>query len=171
VAVVGLTAQDVASHVSIVQTLHDDDNRRLLVVEAVRHRFADEPDRLIAFQVALGLDDVVRIVEQDAVAALTGGDATTRGRKLEPGHVVFKPALAGLGEGEPVTPQLPVGWAMDEPYHLVVVAGGNLVAVAERDVAHVGQVARAPFPGWPKHINQQGLLPPVIAGIVRYALN
>jgi hypothetical protein len=59
--------------------LHNDHDRRALVVEAVRHRFADEPDRLLALQIALGLDDVVGVVQQDAVAALAGGNASDRG--------------------------------------------------------------------------------------------
>jgi hypothetical protein len=48
---------------------------RRLVVQAFRHRFADKPDRLLALGVAFGLDDIVGVVEQDAVAALAGGDA------------------------------------------------------------------------------------------------
>jgi hypothetical protein len=36
------------------------------------HRFADKPDRLLALGVAFGLDDIVGVVEQDAVAALAG---------------------------------------------------------------------------------------------------
>jgi hypothetical protein len=59
-------------------SLHDGHDRRALVIEAVRHRFADEPNRLLALGVALGLDDVVGIVEQDAVAALAGGDTPDR---------------------------------------------------------------------------------------------
>jgi CRP-like cAMP-binding protein len=56
-------------NVGVVQPLHDDHDRRALVVEAVRHRFADEPNCLLALQVALGLDHIVGIVEEDAVAA------------------------------------------------------------------------------------------------------
>jgi hypothetical protein len=54
VAVVGLTAQDVTGDVGIVQPLHDDHDRRALVIEAVRHRLANEPDRLLTLQIALG---------------------------------------------------------------------------------------------------------------------
>jgi hypothetical protein len=36
VAVVGLTGQDVAGDVTLVEPLHDDDDRRALIVEAVR---------------------------------------------------------------------------------------------------------------------------------------
>jgi hypothetical protein len=35
--------------------LHDDHDRGLFIVEASRHGFADEPDRLLALSVALGL--------------------------------------------------------------------------------------------------------------------
>ena len=39
--------------------------------------------------------------------------------QLEAGHIVLEAALAGLGEGEAVPPQLPVGGALDETDHLV----------------------------------------------------
>src|SRR5262249_51721587 len=76
VAVVGLARQDIARDVVLVDPLHDDHDRRLLVVEAVRHGLAKEPDHLLALDVALGLDDVVGVVEDDAVAALAGANTT-----------------------------------------------------------------------------------------------
>jgi hypothetical protein len=72
-----------------MEPLHDDDDRRSVVVEAVRHGLADEPDCLLALQVALSLHDRVGVVEQDAVAALAGRDATDRGGKLETGLIVL----------------------------------------------------------------------------------
>jgi hypothetical protein len=120
-------------------------------------RFADEPDRLLPLGIALRLDDVVGVVEQDAVAALAGRHPAHRGRKLEPSLIVFQPALAGLGHRKPVAPQLLVGRAHDQPRHLVVVAGGDAVAVAECDIAHVGHVAGAPLPSRPEHIDEQAL--------------
>jgi Helix-turn-helix domain of resolvase len=53
VAVVGFAGEDVAGDVPFVEPLHDDHDRRALLVETVGHRFADEPDRLLALQVTL----------------------------------------------------------------------------------------------------------------------
>jgi len=78
------------------QPLHDDHDRGSVVVDAVRHRLAEEPHRLLALQGALGLNHVVGVVEDDAVAALAGSDASDRGGELEAGHVVVDAPLAGL---------------------------------------------------------------------------
>jgi hypothetical protein len=65
-----LIRQDVSRHVTLVEPLHDDDDRRPIIVDAVRHRFVEEPYRLLSLQLAFGLDHIVRIVEDDAIAAL-----------------------------------------------------------------------------------------------------
>jgi hypothetical protein len=72
VAVIGLAGEHVTGHIALMEPLHDDHDRRPLIVQAVRHRLTEEPNRLLALQVALSLDDVVRIVEDDPVAALAG---------------------------------------------------------------------------------------------------
>jgi hypothetical protein len=53
----------------------NDRDRRTFIIQAVRHRLTDEPHGLLALGIALGLDHVVGIVKQDAVAALAGGHA------------------------------------------------------------------------------------------------
>jgi hypothetical protein len=55
VAVVGFAGEDVAGHATLVQSLHDDHDRQLVIVEAVGHRLANEPQRLLPLGVALGL--------------------------------------------------------------------------------------------------------------------
>jgi hypothetical protein len=48
-----------------VEPLYDHYDRGLPVVETVRLRLANEPRRLLALGVTLGLDDVIGFVEQD----------------------------------------------------------------------------------------------------------
>jgi hypothetical protein len=99
----------------------------------------------------------VGIVEDDTVAALSGAAATSGGGQLEPRLVVFDLCFAELNHGEAVAPQGLIGWATDQANHLVVVAGGNAVGVAERHVAHVGHIHRTPLPGGPEHVREQAL--------------
>ena len=73
-----LNAPCFSRDVTLVEPLHDDDDRRPLIVETVGHRFAEDSHNLLALQVALRLDDVVGIVEDDPVAALAGGRRKTQ---------------------------------------------------------------------------------------------
>jgi hypothetical protein len=105
VAVVGFAGQDVAGHVSVLDALHADHDGAVIVVEAVRHRFAEEPDGLLHDVVALDLHHVVGVVETDPVAALAGAHPGHRGGEDKPGLVVLWPVLAYFDHGEAVTPQ------------------------------------------------------------------
>jgi hypothetical protein len=100
VAVIALARQDIAGYVSLVDPLHDDHDRRALIIEAVGHRFSKEPYRLFALDLALGGDHVVWIIEDDAITTLAGTHTAGRGGELEPGHVVFNLTLIHLAHGE-----------------------------------------------------------------------
>jgi hypothetical protein len=92
VAVIGLTAKDVTGHISIVQALHDDHDRRLLVIEAVGHRFAGD-------LVRVGKRDVTH-VGQVAWAPLPGGPEHVHQEALHEawGHVDQQPVAGDVAE-------------------------------------------------------------------------
>jgi hypothetical protein len=69
----------------------------------------------------------VRVVEQDAVTAHSGGKTADRGRYLVAGLIVLDAPLAQLEHLEAVTPQPLIRRARDQPYHLIVVAGGDSI--------------------------------------------
>ena len=64
-----------------VQPLHhDDDGSGALVVEAGREGLEEEVHGPLSLGFALGLDGIVRVIDDDAIAAFSGGRAADRRR-------------------------------------------------------------------------------------------
>ena len=104
---------NVPGQVLFVEALHDDNERAGFgVVQTALQRVLEKADRSLPLRFAVGLEGVLRIVQDDDVAALAGqGSADGRG-KHHPLAVVLKFILPVdvVLEGEAVAPGLLIPW-------------------------------------------------------------
>jgi hypothetical protein len=99
--------EDVAAEIFFVDALHDDYFRAgLRVVESRAHRFVPPAEGFEAGGFAFALDDVVRVIDDDAVAPFAGGPSADAGGDARAGFVVFEAVLGVLvgAELEAVAP-------------------------------------------------------------------
>src|SRR5262249_14170575 len=136
---VQLLGDDVAGEVALVRPLHDDDeDAGLRVVETGRKHLVPYPQRVLAHRIRIDVADVVRIVDDDDVAALVGGETAEGRRDTMPAVHRIKAGLSVLVGAEPETlaPAAPIPVGLDELTTTDRVARGERLVVAHVHELH-----------------------------------
>jgi hypothetical protein len=96
---------DRPGNVGLMHSLHDyDDGRLLHVVQSVRHALTKPANRFLSDSIGLGLFNIVRVVQDDAITAFTRTHATNRRSKLPTGLIIADQLFANLAQSKPITP-------------------------------------------------------------------
>src|ERR1700722_2524925 len=101
-----------------MHALHDDHLGSLgRVVQAGGHRLIPPLEGGDAFAIAVAMGDVVRIIDDDAIAPFAGGGPADAGGDAAAGAIVVKAGLGILigGEREAITPMALVPKTVNQP--------------------------------------------------------
>jgi len=147
---------DDAGNVLLVQALHDDNDGRLVGVDAGWQRLGKGNPGGLQLGRTVGVVGADRVVQDDAVASHAGHAGECSG---------LPDALAGIPElalsvqvGQKVKrPELLEPLGLDQVAAASAVSNGQLLFVSRTNKTHLRQANWPPLPGWPDHAGQQGL--------------